>query len=283
MPRSPLRFGPPALLLAVCLAGLSLEACGEDEDQDEARQARNVVIPPESKVPRYANDPQASKRPLGDGVLRRLPKVQRARVSALAPNIRGSSGQTLAQFLDTLGNDIGTFWQGVFNRSRFEFRPARQAIVTSTGASECLDPPDYTTDRGPFYCNVEDTIHLPAGWFARKASPIGDTAVALVVAHEWGHRIQDLLGTLRAPGVKGIQIELQADCLGGVWAASVYERGLLEPGDLEEGAEISRRAGDAPGTPVDDPRAHGSSAQRMSSFLKGYEAADPGDCTLERF
>ena len=105
----------------------------------------------------------------------------------------------------------------------------------------------------------------------------GDAAVAVVVAHENGHRIQDLLGLFRAP-LLSAQIELQADCLAGVWASTVYRRGLLEPGDIDEILGIIHISGDAQGVPIKAQGAHGNATLRQSFFAQGYNGGDPGAC-----
>jgi predicted metalloprotease len=106
--------------------------------------------------------------------------------------------------------------------------------------------------------------------------PIGDTALALVVAHEQGHRVQALLGLKFA---RTFDSEQQADCLAGYWAADVYRRGLIEPDDFSEFAGLSTVIADQPGVPLDDPRAHGNAEQRRAAFEKGYNTGNAGDCT----
>jgi predicted metalloprotease len=245
--------------------------------------ATRPVITARSQVPRLAGDPKAKRQPSGNRALTRLPRIHRPTSSAVAPNIKGLEGLSLEQSLDTVGNDVGTFWQQQFNQAGYAFAPANQDIVEDQGQTGCDPPKTFTTDDGPFYCSIDATINLPVGFFKREAVPIGSTAVAIVVAHEWGHRVQDLLGLFQLAQqgkVKGIQLELQADCLAGVWASSVYRRGLLEPGDLRAAITVTNKAGDAPGTPVNAPGAHGSSQMRVGSFMNGYSGADPSACAL---
>jgi predicted metalloprotease len=274
--RHPLRVAFACLVAAAALAS----GCGGDDDEPEKAQPLN---PPEkTKVPRYAGDPAARKQPKGQGVLERLPKVERATAAAAAPKIKGSSELTVEEFLDTLGNDVATFWQQEFNAAGYRFLPATQVIVTGTVSSGCDPRETISRDTGnAFYCRVDESIFLPLGFMEVIVRAIGDTGVAFTIAHEYGHRVQDLLGILDAADrgrFSGKNLELQADCLAGAWATSVYRRGLLEEGDLEEAARFTSKIADAPGTVADDPRAHGSAQERLSAFDKGYRSGDAGTC-----
>jgi predicted metalloprotease len=107
-----------------------------------------------------------------------------------------------------------------------------------------------------------------------------DFALAYVVAHEWGHHLQNVLGILRKSKLKSIQIELQADCLAGVWSYSTWARGLLEPGDILKAIRLARLVGDAPGIPNNDPNAHGSPSQRVAWFKRGYRSGKSAKCVV---
>jgi predicted metalloprotease len=123
----------------------------------------------------------------------------------------------------------------------------------------------------------------------------GDFAWAYVIAHEMGHHVQDELGTSDEvdrrrrddPGdanALSVRLELQADCYAGVWASTVFARGDLQPGDLNEAIRASEAVGDdrlqrrATGTVNPDTFTHGTSAQRMKWLQTGYESGDPGAC-----
>jgi predicted metalloprotease len=150
---------------------------------------------------------------------------------------------------------------------------------------------------GPFYCPTDKRVYLDTAFYdelkTRFGSP-GDFAQAYVVAHEVGHHVQDLLGTLpdasarqqRASAKEGnaiqVRIELQADCFAGVWAA--HNRDRLDPGDIEEGLKAAHAIGDdtlqqqAQGRVVPDSFTHGTSAQRMEWLKKGIDSGDPAQC-----
>jgi predicted metalloprotease len=123
----------------------------------------------------------------------------------------------------------------------------------------------------------------------------GDFAWAYVIAHEMGHHVQNESGTTaqvakagrdEGTGAEGLSVrtELQADCYAGVWASTVYAKGDLDPGDIEEAFGAARAVGDArlqkeaTGTVRPDTVTHGTSRQRRTWFERGYRSADPGDC-----
>ena len=157
---------------------------------------------------------------------------------------------------------------------------------------------------GPFYCPNDNGIYLDAEFFSELSQRFqapGDFAQAYVIAHEVGHHIQDLEGTLntahnaqaRASETQGnaiqVRVELQADCYAGVWAANAKDpqgRPVMEPGDFEEGMRAAEAIGDdtlqrqAQGTVVPDSFTHGSSAQRMEALQRGFKSGDPKVCTF---
>jgi uncharacterized protein len=283
------RLNRLARLACVMLPALAaVSGCGGDGDQSSraddsaiARQAERVaetgVI--HTSVPAYAGRPAADEEPRGDRVLSQLPPVERPSRVTPTPRIVGSAGTTIRQWLETVANDAATFWQTAFNSVGKKFEPAKLAIFDVPIASGCGVRAEVRAS--PFYCPRDSTMYLPVPFFAEVARPIGDAAEAVIIGHETGHRIQDLLGTLalRNRSIPGIKFELQADCLSGNWAASVFERGQIEPGDILEIHEYRRRTGDL--LPSTDPRAHGTGAQRIAAFEKGYNGGRAGACRLE--
>ncbi|MGB7318699.1 MAG: neutral zinc metallopeptidase [Planktotalea sp.] len=150
---------------------------------------------------------------------------------------------------------------------------------------------------GPFYCPADKKAYLDTDFFAtlsRQLGAKGDFAAAYVIAHEVAHHVQNELGILgqveqarrRSSQTEAnaltVRLELQADCLSGVWARSVS--GLLEPGDLEEALNAARMIGDdrlqkrAGRVPQPHTFTHGTSAQRAGWFNKGYESGDINTC-----
>ena len=159
---------------------------------------------------------------------------------------------------------------------------------------------------GPFYCPGDQNIYIDPDFFnelSRRFGAPGDFAQAYVIAHEVGHHIQNLEGTLdrasraqaRADQVTGNQVqvgvELQADCYAGVWAARARNRDgsrILEPGDIEEGMRAAEAIGDdtlqrqTQGRVVPESFTHGTSAQRMEALRRGLSTGDPSACNYSR-
>lgn len=155
---------------------------------------------------------------------------------------------------------------------------------------------------GPFYCPTDKKIYLDTEFFdelSRRFQAPGDFAQAYVIAHEVGHHVQDLTGTLgqaeqlqaRSSQTQGnaiqVQIELQADCYAGVWAANAKTpegQPVMEAGDFQEGMRAAEAIGDdtlqrqTEGKVVPDSFTHGTSAQRMNALRTGYQSGDPAAC-----
>ncbi len=142
---------------------------------------------------------------------------------------------------------------------------------------------------GPFYCPNDRNVYLDLDFFHELESKLGapgDFARAYVIAHEVGHHIQNIQGTLakRRNNKSSVNIELQADCYAGVWAHHINEFGAMEPGDFDEAMKAAEQIGDdrlqekQQGFAVPDSFTHGSSEQRMTWFKKGYDTGAPESC-----
>jgi predicted metalloprotease len=155
---------------------------------------------------------------------------------------------------------------------------------------------------GPFYCPTDKKIYLDTEFFnelSQRFQAPGDFAQAYVVAHEVGHHVQDVIGTLdtahnlqaRDSEADGnavqVKVELQADCYAGVWAANAKDssgKSVMEQGDIEEGMRAAEAIGDdtlqrqTQGTVVPDSFTHGTSAQRMAALRTGFTSGDPNAC-----
>lgn len=188
-------------------------------------------------------------------------------------------------------------WGQVFSQSGQQYRPATLVFYSQSGMSGCGAA---QSAMGPFYCPNDQKIYLDTEFFTelktRFGSP-GDFAQAYVIAHEVGHHIQDLEGTLakvhelqgRASEAEGnalqVRVELQADCYAGVWGKLT---GLMEQGDLQEGLKAAQSIGDdtlqrnAGRTPMPDSFTHGSSEQRMQWLGRGLDTGDPARCDTFR-
>ena len=264
-----------ALAALLALAVVALGACGDDEGTSNSTP---VALNEAGEVDLDEADPDATEEPPGPEVLDEFEELRQAQDSQSVPAIRGSAGLTVAEWLHTVNGDVASYWQEQFNNSGYDYGAATEFIFDRTSQSPCGQASPRT---GPFYCTTNDGIYLPVTFFDRVAQPFGDAATAIVVAHEEGHHIQDLLG-LFDQRLTSAQIELQADCLAGVWAKTVFDRGLLEEGDIGEILGLVELSGDAPGTPVTAQGAHGNSALRQQFFAQGYDGGDPGSCPVPR-
>jgi predicted metalloprotease len=201
-----------------------------------------------------------------------------------------SAGRTAPAFMHWVGNDVARFWRNRVRDVPYPWQPAREVIIKHGGSTRSNCVGLVTSSDGPFYCARDrpGKVFLPSdsiqalvlrshSWRRWRKK---DFAIAYIVAHEWGHHLQDVLGILRNSHLKSIQIELQADCLAGVWSHSTWARGLLEPGDIPEAIKLAPLAGDARGTPKNDPQAHGSPRQRAAWFMRGYRSGKAGQCIV---
>ncbi|HSQ99172.1 MAG TPA: neutral zinc metallopeptidase [Sphingomicrobium sp.] len=208
--------------------------------------------------------------------------------STLDPNTRHFMLQVLASTEDTWGKLLGG-----------RYTPTTLVAYSREYQSGCGAA---QSAMGPFYCPTDKKIYLDTEFFnelSRRFQAPGDFPEAYVIAHEVGHHVQDLTGTLgqaeqlqaRASETQGnaiqVKIELQADCYAGVWAANAKTpegQPIMERGDFEEGMRAAEAIGDdtlqrqTQGTVVPDSFTHGTSAQRMSALRTGYQSGDPNAC-----
>ena len=185
-------------------------------------------------------------------------------------------------------------WSSIFKQNGLKYEPPRLVLYndyvqTSTGTA--------SASTGPFYSSADQTVYLDLSFFTSMKKEIGadgDFAYAYVIAHEVGHHVQYLLGTLQDAHSKmqrmsekeankmSVRLELQADFYAGVWA--YHDNRMfksLEPGDLDEGLAVASKIGDdylqkkAYGYTVPDAFNHGTSAQRSRWLKKGFSCGDP--------
>ena len=189
-------------------------------------------------------------------------------------------------------------WAGVFkDQLNQTYQPATMVLYKGVTQSPCGTASGAT---GPFYCPSDQKIYLDTDFFttmARDLGARGDFAMAYVVAHEVGHHVQDSLGILgKANEIRArvseeesnaisVRIELQADCLAGIWGRGVEEEfGAIEAGDFEEAINAARQIGDdtlqrnAGQVPMPDSFTHGSSVQRAQWFQIGLKSGQLADC-----
>jgi predicted metalloprotease len=203
--------------------------------------------------------------------------------------------QKLVDFVGFVVNDVQQSWAKTFEAAGRTYEPTKLVLFTDATTTGCGNASSAT---GPFYCPADRKVYLDLGFFRelrqRFGAP-GDFAQAYVIAHEFGHHVQNLLGISGQlsqeqqanPGeanALSVKLELQADCLAGVWAQSAYRENLLQTGDLEEGLRAAAAVGDdrlqrqATGRIDRESWTHGSSAQRVHWLKAGYESGDPNAC-----
>jgi uncharacterized protein len=199
------------------------------------------------------------------------------------------------QFVSFLLDDVQETWAQVLPRYGTPYREAKLVLFRQGVRTACGDMP---SAAGPFYCPRDETAYLELDFYdelRRRFGAPGDFAQAYVLAHEIGHHVQHVLGTdtrvrqveQSRPGMANelsVRMELQADCYAGVWAHSTEQRRLLEAGDVEEGLGAAAAVGDdriqkqTTGMVQPESFTHGSSAQRMQWFKRGFESGSPEGC-----
>jgi predicted metalloprotease len=192
-------------------------------------------------------------------------------------------------------NSVQKFWDGVFERSNRQYQYVDTVFFdgqTDTGCGVA------DSAVGPFYCPEDDLVYIDLGFFDELKSRFGvkvsPFVQAYVIAHEYGHHVQDQLGVLdkirgapTGPESLGVRSELQADCYAGVWAAHAVDTGLVEEltqADINDGLDAAAAIGDdriqqeTQGQVNPETWTHGSSEQRRRWFSRGYENGRPAAC-----
>jgi len=219
-------------------------------------------------------------------------------------DLTGSSGQTeayqpsaeeeeLASFAKKILAGTEDVWTAEFKKMGKTYVPPKLVLFTGSVQSGCGGA---TSATGPFYCSADQCVYLDLSFFMNMKKQLGadgDFAYAYVIAHEVGHHVQNLLGTLNAAHQQmsrvsekernqiSVRLELQADFYAGIWAYHDNEMfGSLQDGDIEEGLNVASKIGDdylqkkAQGYEVPDSFNHGRSEQRVKWLKKGLTTGD---------
>ncbi|MDO5614993.1 MAG: neutral zinc metallopeptidase [Cruoricaptor ignavus] len=202
----------------------------------------------------------------------------------------------LNEFVQMLTAENEITWAKIFNENGMRYQPAKVVMFENVTQSGCGTA---QAAMGPFYCPADQTIYMDMSFFGELQSRFGakvtEFSVAYVLAHEMGHHVQNLLGTLQKTeqlrrsgryseaqlNRVSVATELQADFYAGLWARYSDDRAkFLEPGDIESAISAAQAVGDdniqkrTQGYVTQEAFTHGSSAQRKEWFLKGYQSGD---------
>ncbi len=218
-----------------------------------------------------------------------------APVDSSAPIDSTPQEETLVDFVDFVQTDVQNTWTQAFPGLGESYSPAKLVLFRDVTQTACGYGESAT---GPFYCPGDQKVYIDLSFFdqlERGFGAPGDFAQAYVLAHEFGHHVQNLLGIERqvrtamqqrprAANQLSVALELQADCLAGVWAHSAAQRGKLDTGDVEEGMAAAASVGDdriqkqATGRVNPDSFTHGSAVDRVTWFRRGLQSGDMKSC-----
>lgn len=215
-----------------------------------------------------------------------------------APSGKSTLDPNMREFLVRVLGSTEQTWGEIFAKTGARYEPTTMVAYSGGTQTACGFG---QAAAGPFYCPNDTKVYIDPAFFnelSQRFGAPGDAAAAYVIAHEVGHHVQDLEGTLnqahdvqaRANETEGnavqVRVELQADCYAGVWAANARDQqgSILEAGDVEEALRAAEAVGDdtlqkqAQGYVVPDSFTHGSSAERMAAFQRGFKGASPAAC-----
>lgn len=199
-------------------------------------------------------------------------------------------------FVRTVLAETEDTWNGIFQAHGQQYQEPTLVLFSGQVSSACGFA---SAASGPFYCPGDRKVYLDTSFFrelSQRFDAAGDFAEAYVIAHEVGHHVQNLLGILprfnqarqrmseTEANRMSVRVELQADCFAGVWAKFTEQRGILERGDLEEALNAAQQIGDdtlqkrTQGYVVPESFNHGTSAQRMEWFRRGFDTGDINAC-----
>lgn len=213
------------------------------------------------------------------------------------PARSGPIEDEMGQFVSVVLASTEDTWEAVFARAGARYRPPKLVLYTGSTPTACGMG---SAAAGPFYCPADESVYVDLGFYEtlrQRFGASGDLAEAYVIAHEVGHHVQNLLGTMqkmdqarrqlneRDYNQLSIRLELQADCFAGIWTNhSQQARGWLEAGDIEEAMRAAAAVGDdnimkhTQGVVVPEAFTHGSSEQRVRWFRTGAQGGQIEQC-----
>ncbi len=262
-------------LLLILVLALAAGGCGS-EDTD---RLRDRVTDLEQQARAKANELRERFREILAEIERSIPEARET-----SPDVRRQR-EGVDEFLTTVIGNIGAYWAETLRDNGLP-EPSVFYVWVPPGreADSACGP---AGDDAAFYCPADDTIYISQRFASELWDGVaqglpgtgraaGDFGVAYVVAHEYAHNLQAEFGIFdQVRGSTARPLELQADCLAGAWGNSVYRRGLLEPGDIEEAIGTALAVGDFD---VGNAQHHGTPEERRAAWLLGFEGGRPSDC-----
>jgi uncharacterized protein len=266
-----------AAVAAVAIVALGAAGCGSESPREDSRAATPTATPSVGE----------------DAALERLPQVPEATASTRPP-ATGTGARD--RFLVAVFDDVQAMWAREFEEAGIEYVPAQITLFRDSVESACGAQ---SASIGPFYCPADHGVYLDTRFFDALSRSVGvrlgDFAQAYVIGHEVGHHVQFVLGILPAvaaadeqdptgANARSVRIELQADCLAGIWKHATYQRGQIGAAEIADALRAAAVIGDdfqqrrATGTVRPESWTHGSSAQRRRWLTIGFEQGDPAAC-----
>jgi uncharacterized protein len=203
----------------------------------------------------------------------------------------------LEQILCGAVNDVSDYWIAEYPQAfGGQYREADTVFFSGSTSTGCGQA---SSQMGPFYCPADGLVYFDLDFLTQmqqQFGAVGDLAAQYIVAHEYGHHIQNVLGVSSEvsrlqqqnpsqANQLSVALELQADCFAGAWAKTADQRGQLEPGEISEALNAAAAVGDdriqeQAGMRVDPEQfTHGTAEQRVAWFRRGYDTGDPQRCT----
>jgi predicted metalloprotease len=212
-----------------------------------------------------------------------------------APSQSITPDTDLEGFSEAVAAAVQEAWQKMFSDQDAQYGRAQLSLYSGGTYTACGTA---SSAVGPFYCPADQTVYIDPSFYAEMRDRLGasgDFAWAYVIAHELGHHVQTLTGTMNTVAQQeqadpasanelSVRTELQADCYAGVWGQTAFKKGQLEDGDLQEGLNAAAAVGDdrlqssATRSINPDSFTHGTSSQRVSWFKKGFDSGRPESC-----
>ena len=216
-------------------------------------------------------------------VLNVAEQVTAQRETRAAP--KGAPADEMGQFVSRILGSTEVVWGKIFQQSNAQYRPPTLVLYDGQVRSQCGTG---QAAMGPFYCPNDEKLYIDLSFFrdlqTRFKAP-GDFAQAYVIAHEVGHHVQNLTGSIKSnSNQQSVRVELQADCYAGVWGHHAGNMKQLDTGDVAEALNAATAIGDdrlqkqSQGRVVPESFTHGSSEQRVRWFKRGMDSGRPKDC-----